>query len=88
MGAFPVFVVDGQPSPLKSQARAARFFRGSGIDAAASTSGHREPEGEASAPAPVKGRNAVFTRYVEDCVVSAHFLANGCFHYFTFWSLI
>ncbi|CAM0952520.1 unnamed protein product [Alopecurus aequalis] len=66
MGAFPVFVVDGEPSPLKSQARAARFFRGSGIDVPASTS--TQPEGEAGAPAPVKGRNAVFTRYVEDCV--------------------
>ncbi|KAK2974760.1 hypothetical protein RJ640_027121 [Escallonia rubra] len=31
-GAFPVFVVDGTPSPLKSQARIARFFRLSGID--------------------------------------------------------
>ncbi|KAM0823770.1 hypothetical protein ACQ4PT_070646 [Festuca glaucescens] len=66
MGAFPVFVVDGQPSPLKSQARAARFFRGSGIDVAASTSTH--PEGEASVPAPAKRRNALFTRYVKDCV--------------------
>lgn len=26
-GAFPVFVVDGTPSPLKSQARLARFYR-------------------------------------------------------------
>jgi flap endonuclease GEN len=69
MGAFPVFVVDGQPSPLKSQARAARFFRGSGIDVAASTSA--QPEGEASVPAPAKRRNALFTRYVKDCVVSA-----------------
>ncbi|CAI0425225.1 unnamed protein product, partial [Linum tenue] len=33
-GAFPVFVADGTPSPLKSQARMARFFRCSGIDAA------------------------------------------------------
>ncbi|CAN1236793.1 Flap endonuclease GEN-like 1 [Linum grandiflorum] len=32
-GAFPVFVADGTPSPLKSQARIARFFRSSGIDA-------------------------------------------------------
>ncbi|XP_047049166.1 flap endonuclease GEN-like 1 [Lolium rigidum] len=66
MGAFPVFVVDGQPSPLKSQARAARFFRGSGIDVAPSTSA--QPEGEASVPAPAKRRNALFTRYVKDCV--------------------
>ncbi|KAL0397840.1 UNVERIFIED_CONTAM: Flap endonuclease GEN-like 1 [Sesamum calycinum] len=31
-GAYPVFVVDGTPSPLKSQARIVRFFRSSGID--------------------------------------------------------
>ncbi|KAF3632057.1 Flap endonuclease GEN-like 1 [Capsicum annuum] len=31
-GAFPVFVSDGTASPLKSQARIARFFRTSGID--------------------------------------------------------
>ncbi|KAM3276877.1 hypothetical protein ACQJBY_044969 [Aegilops geniculata] len=66
MGAFPVFVVDGEPSPLKSQARAARFFRGSGVDPPASSSA--EAEGEASAPAPVKARNAMFTRCVKDCV--------------------
>nr|AAY32559.1 single strand DNA repair-like protein [Triticum monococcum] len=66
MGAFPVFVVDGEPSPLKSQARAARFFRGSGVDPPASSSA--EAEGEASAPAPVKARNAIFTRCVKDCV--------------------
>ncbi|XP_037435446.1 flap endonuclease GEN-like 1 [Triticum dicoccoides] len=66
MGAFPVFVVDGEPSPLKSQARAARFFRGSGVDPPASSCA--EAEGEASAPAPVKARNAIFTRCVKDCV--------------------
>uniref|UniRef100_A0A453LD86 Flap endonuclease GEN-like 1 n=1 Tax=Aegilops tauschii subsp. strangulata TaxID=200361 RepID=A0A453LD86_AEGTS len=66
MGAFPVFVVDGEPSPLKSQARAARFFRGSGVDPPASSSA--EAEGDASAPAPVKARNAMFTRCVKDCV--------------------
>ncbi|KAL3381257.1 hypothetical protein AABB24_001402 [Solanum stoloniferum] len=31
-GAYPVFVTDGTASPLKSQARIARFFRASGID--------------------------------------------------------
>nr|XP_043629260.1 flap endonuclease GEN-like 1 [Erigeron canadensis] len=31
-GAFPVFVTDGTPSPLKSQARIMRFFQASGID--------------------------------------------------------
>ena len=72
MGAFPVFVVDGETSPLKSQARAARFSRGSGVDPPASSSA--EAEGAASAPAPVKARNAIFTRCVKDCVVSAPFL--------------
>lgn len=71
MGAFPVFVVDGQPSPLKSQVRAARFFRGSGMDLAALPS----TEAEASADAPVQPRNAKFTRYVEDCVVSVRAMA-------------
>ncbi|KAI3756867.1 hypothetical protein L1987_56691 [Smallanthus sonchifolius] len=33
-GAFPVFVTDGTPSPLKSQARIMRFCRSSGIDLA------------------------------------------------------
>ncbi|XP_039016624.1 flap endonuclease GEN-like 1 [Hibiscus syriacus] len=31
-GVFPIFVLDGTPSPLKSQAMMARFFRFSGID--------------------------------------------------------
>ncbi|EXB38154.1 Flap endonuclease GEN-like 1 [Morus notabilis] len=31
-GAFPVFVIDGTPSPLKSRARIARFYHSSGID--------------------------------------------------------
>lgn len=31
-GAFPVFVTDGTPSPLKSHARIMRFFQASGID--------------------------------------------------------
>ncbi|EAZ09797.1 hypothetical protein OsI_32084 [Oryza sativa Indica Group] len=70
MGAFPVFVVDGQPSPLKSQVRAARFFRGSGMDLAALPS----TEAEASADAPVQPRNAKFTRYVEDCVELLEYL--------------
>lgn len=74
MGAFPVFVVDGEPSPLKSQARAARFFRGSGVDLPASSSA--EADGEASAPAPVKARNAMFMQCVKDCVVSSHVCAN------------
>jgi len=71
MGAFPVFVVDGQPSPLKSQARAARFFRGSGMDLAALPSTEAESSGAAT---PVKGRNAAFTRCVEECVELLEYL--------------
>lgn len=63
-GAFPVFVVDGNPSPLKSQARTARFFRLSGIDLS-------------SLPAADHGvsvdRNHKFSKCVQECVVS-------CFH--------
>ncbi|KAF8701157.1 hypothetical protein HU200_033819 [Digitaria exilis] len=73
MGAFPVFVVDGEPSPLKSQARAARFFRGSGMDLAALPSTEAEAESSASA-APVKARNAAFTRSVEECVELLEYL--------------
>lgn len=58
-GAYPVFVVDGTPSPLKSEARIARFFRSSGID----TSSMRSPEKGVS----VK-RNQKFTKCVNDCV--------------------
>ena len=60
-GAFPVFVVDGTPSPLKSQARIARFFRGSGID----LSGLPVVEEGVSVE-----RNAEFSRRVQECVVS------------------
>lgn len=60
-GAFPVFVVDGTPSPLKSQARIARFFRGSGID----LSGLPVAEEGVSVE-----RNAEFSRRVQECVVS------------------
>lgn len=60
-GAYPVFVLDGTPSPLKSQARILRFFRLSGIDLS-------------SLPETEKGvsvqRNRAFTKYVEECVVS------------------
>ncbi|ONM56539.1 Flap endonuclease GEN-like 1 [Zea mays] len=71
MGVFPVFVVDGEPSPLKSQARAARFFRGSGMDLAAFPS--TEAESSVTA-APVKRRNAAFTRCVEECVELLEYL--------------
>ncbi|ONM22955.1 Flap endonuclease GEN-like 1 [Zea mays] len=71
MGAFPVFVVDGEPSPLKSQARAARFFRGSGMDLAALPVTEAE---SSAAAAPVKKRNAAFTRAVEECVELLEYL--------------
>lgn len=64
MGAFPVFVVDGEPSPLKTQARMERFFRNSGVDPSALL---KAVEGE---EAPVKQRNQAFTRCVQECVVS------------------
>ncbi|XP_019414179.1 PREDICTED: flap endonuclease GEN-like 1 [Lupinus angustifolius] len=58
-GAFPVFVVDGTPSPLKSQARIARFFRSSGIELN-------------SLPVPEQGvsaeRNRSFSSCVKECV--------------------
>ncbi|KAL5859811.1 hypothetical protein ACOSQ4_001107 [Xanthoceras sorbifolium] len=57
-GAFPVFVVDGTPSPLKAQARIARFYRAS-IDCS-------------SLPVPEEGvsveRNRAFLKCVQDCV--------------------
>jgi flap endonuclease GEN len=55
-----VFVVDGTPSPLKSQARIARFFRSSGIELTS---------------LPVLGggvsadKNSSFSKCVQDCVV-------------------
>ncbi|KAH7849918.1 hypothetical protein Vadar_024932 [Vaccinium darrowii] len=58
-GAFPVFVVDGTPSPLKSKARIARFFRASGLDLS-------------SLPVPEEGvsieRNPAFLKCVQECV--------------------
>jgi len=66
MGAFPVFVVDGDPSPLKAQARIERFLRGSGVD-----SSEIAPAVAEGGEAPVKKRNSLFARYVRECVVSA-----------------
>ncbi|CAN6481159.1 unnamed protein product [Victoria cruziana] len=59
-GAFPVFVVDGDPSPLKTKARIDRFFRMSGID----TSDLPKPEGN------IVPRNGRFVKCVRECVVS------------------
>jgi flap endonuclease GEN len=59
-GALPVFVVDGTPSPLKSKARIARFFRFSGVD----VSGLPVAEGVSAE------RNKTFLKCVQECVVS------------------
>lgn len=58
-GAYPVFVLDGTPSPLKAQARIARFLRFSGIDLS-------------SFPVAEEGvsveRNRVFLKCIQQCV--------------------
>ncbi|XP_022964473.1 flap endonuclease GEN-like 1 isoform X2 [Cucurbita moschata] len=58
-GAFPVFVIDGTPSPLKSKARIARFFRLSGIDT------HDLPRVEDRISVD---RNSKFAKCVKECV--------------------
>ncbi|XP_065864729.1 flap endonuclease GEN-like 1 [Euphorbia lathyris] len=58
-GAFPVFVYDGTPSPLKSRARIARFYRSSGIDVS------NFPVAEEGVSVE---RNGAFVRMVEECV--------------------
>lgn len=57
-GALPVFIVDGTPSPLKSKARIARFFRFSGVD----ISGLPVAEGVSAE------RNKTFLKCVQECV--------------------
>ncbi|XP_074585365.1 flap endonuclease GEN-like 1 [Curcuma longa] len=64
MGAYPVFVVDGEPSPLKSQARIERFFRMSGLDPSELPKSV-EGEGEVTS---VRQRNRFFTKYVRECM--------------------
>ncbi|KAL6005563.1 hypothetical protein ACLOJK_006130 [Asimina triloba] len=59
LGAYPVFVVDGVPSRLKSRARIARFLRATGID----LSGLPLAEEGASVR-----RNPAFTRCIQECV--------------------
>ncbi|OVA16161.1 XPG/Rad2 endonuclease [Macleaya cordata] len=59
LGAFPVFVIDGVPSPLKARARIERFFRFSGID----LSGLPMAEDGVSVE-----RNGAFTKCVRECV--------------------
>lgn len=58
-GALPVFVVDGTPSPLKSQARMLRFFRASGIDLSSL------PVAEENVAVE---RNPAFQKSVQECV--------------------
>lgn len=59
-----MFVIDGTPSPLKSQARIARFYRSSGIDSS-------------SLPVAEDGvsveRNQAFSKCVQECVVGFFF---------------
>ncbi|KAL0428941.1 UNVERIFIED_CONTAM: Flap endonuclease GEN-like 1 [Sesamum radiatum] len=57
-GAYPVFVVDGTPSPLKAQSRIVRFFRSSGIELS------NFPEAEEGVSVE---RNKAFTKCVEEC---------------------
>ncbi|GAA0143341.1 exodeoxyribonuclease [Lithospermum erythrorhizon] len=70
-GAFPVFVVDGKPSPLKSQARIERFYRASGINLS-------------SLPPVEEGvsveRNGIFKKYVEECVELLELLGMPVLH--------
>lgn len=60
-GTFPVFVVDGVPSAMKSQARIARFYRNLDVN-------------QLDFPVVEEGvsveRNSAFTRCVQECVVS------------------
>ncbi|XP_020690164.1 flap endonuclease GEN-like 1 isoform X1 [Dendrobium catenatum] len=66
LGAFPVFVVDGEPSPLKDQARMERFLRGSGLELSVLL---KPPETVAGQAAPAaKRRNRVFSTWVQQCV--------------------
>ncbi|KAI0499377.1 hypothetical protein KFK09_020280 [Dendrobium nobile] len=66
LGAFPVFVVDGEPSPLKDQARMERFLRGSGLELSVLL---KPPEAVAGQAAPAaKRRNRVFSTWVQQCV--------------------
>ncbi|KAI9110077.1 hypothetical protein K1719_019118 [Acacia pycnantha] len=58
-GVYPVFVVDGTPSPLKSQSRISRFSRFSGIVL------KDFPVVEESVPVE---RNREFSRHVQECV--------------------
>ncbi|KAK6920208.1 XPG-I domain [Dillenia turbinata] len=58
-GAFPVFIVDGTPSSLKSRARISRFYQFSGVD----VSNLSTPEHGVSVE-----RSGTFVRCVQECV--------------------
>eukprot|EP00249_Psilotum_nudum_P036985 c920_g1_i1 orf=520-2589(-) len=61
LGAFPVFVVDGEAPPQKLQARLERFSRMSGISLSIAVE-------EASLVGHNATRNIVFTQNIEECV--------------------
>ncbi|XP_078173175.1 5'-3' exonuclease family protein [Carex rostrata] len=65
MGVFPIFVIDGNPSPLKHQARIERFFRGSGLDSSELVKALVPTDGKQK-ESPVK-RNPVYTQYIKEC---------------------
>ncbi|RWR89340.1 flap endonuclease GEN-like protein 1 [Cinnamomum micranthum f. kanehirae] len=60
LGAFPVFVLDGVPSRLKSKARIERFLRATGIDVL--------PDLPDRGDAVSVQRNPVFTKCIRECV--------------------
>uniref|UniRef100_A0A1D1YAX4 Flap endonuclease GEN-like 1 n=2 Tax=Anthurium amnicola TaxID=1678845 RepID=A0A1D1YAX4_9ARAE len=65
MGAYPVFVVDGEPPRMKAQARVERFCRASGLDPSALGLTRSEMD---DGDGPVVQRNRYFTRCVQECV--------------------
>lgn len=58
LGAYPVFVLDGIPSRLKSRARIERFIRATGVDL--------PDRGDAVSVE----RNGFFRKCIQECVVS------------------
>lgn len=59
LGAYPIFVLDGTPSRLKSRARIERFLRATGVDLASL------PQRNDGVPVE---RNPVFTKCIQECV--------------------
>ncbi|KAK8935001.1 Flap endonuclease GEN-like 1 [Platanthera zijinensis] len=66
LGAFPVFVVDGDPSPLKDQARVERFLRGSCLDPSLLRNPSESAAGQTASAS--RKRNRVFSTWVQECV--------------------